>query len=138
MRVLVRNIEGLNFEGKADSNHWVSMDGPSDLGGFEAASKPMELILIALGGCTGMDVVSLMEKMRVEYEDLDIEISASREEEHPKVFSEIEILYKVWGDVDEEKVKRAIDKSQNKYCSVSAMLRNTAEVSYSYEINPDR
>lgn len=134
MEVEVKNVEGLNFLGKADSGHWVVMDGPSEYGGTEGGSKPMELVLIALGGCTGMDVVSLLDKMKVNYDDLKIEVSASREEDHPKIFTEIHIKYKIWGDVPEEKVKKAINKSQEKYCSVSEILQNSAEVNYDYEI----
>ncbi|KXB06094.1 hypothetical protein AKJ53_01360 [candidate division MSBL1 archaeon SCGC-AAA382F02] len=134
MEVEVKNVEGLNFLGKADSGHWVVMDGPSEYGGTEGGSKPMELVLIALGGCTGMDVVSLLDKMKVNYDDLKIEVSASREEDHPKIFTEIQIKYKIWGNVPEEKVKKAINKSQEKYCSVSEILQNSAEVNYDYEI----
>ncbi len=121
--------------GKGDSNHWVPLDGPADFGGKEAATKPMELVLIALGGCTGMDVISILKKMRVNYEELDIEISATRKEEHPKIFESIHIKYKIKGkEVEENKFKKAIEKSQNKYCSVSAILKQSAEVTYEYEI----
>lgn len=134
MEALVKQVEGINFLGKSDSGHWVVLDGPSEFGGSEAGSRPMELVLIALGGCTGMDVASLLDKMRVEYDDLRLEISAERKEDHPKIFTKIHITYKIWGDVSEDKVKKAIEKSQNKYCSVSEILRNSAELTYDYEI----
>ena len=138
MKVEIKNVEGLNFIGKGDSNHWVALDGPEEHGGFEAGTRPMEMVLIGLGGCTGMDVISLLNKMRVEYDDLQIEIEASRKEEYPKIFTDIHIHYKVFGeDPSENKVKKAIDKSQNKYCSVSAMLQEAADIEYDYEIIRD-
>lgn len=134
MEALVKQVEGINFLGKSDSGHWVVLDGPSEFGGSEAGSSPMELVLIALGGCTGMDVASLLDKMRVEYDDLRLEVSAERKDEHPKIFTKIHITYRIWGDVSEDKVEKAIEKSQNKYCSVSDILRNSAELTYDYEI----
>lgn len=134
MEALVKQVEGINFLGKSDSGHWVVLDGPSEFGGSEAGSSPMELVLIALGGCTGMDVASLLDKMRVEYDDLRLEVSAERKDEHPKIFTKIHITYRIGGDVSEDKVEKAIEKSQNKYCSVSDILRNSAELTYDYEI----
>ncbi|KXA95711.1 hypothetical protein AKJ65_01110 [candidate division MSBL1 archaeon SCGC-AAA259E19] len=135
MEVEVKQVEGISFLGRADSDHWIVMDGPSDLGGYDAGSRPMELLLIALGGCTGMDVVTLLDKMRVEYDHLEIRISASQREEYPKIFTEINLEYKIFGEkVPEDKVKKAIDNSQNKYCSVSGVLRKSADISYDYEI----
>lgn len=135
MEVEVKQVEGLSFLGKADSDHWVVMDGPTDLGGYDSGARPMELVLIALGGCTGMDVATLLDKMRVEYDHLEIQLSASQRKEYPKIFSEIHIKYKVFGEkVPEDKVEKAINKSQNKYCSVSGILRKSADISYEYEI----
>lgn len=135
MEVEVKQVKGISFVGRADSDHWVVMDGPSDLGGYGAGSRPMELLLIALGGCTGMDVVTLLDKMRVEYDHLEIRISASQREEYPKIFTEIHVEYKIFGEeVSEDKVKKAIDKSQNKYCPITGILKESADISYNYEI----
>lgn len=135
MEVEVKQVEGISFLARADSGHWVVMDGPSDLGGYEAGSRPMELVLIALGGCTGMDVATLLDKMRVEYDHIEIRISASQREEYPKIFSKIHIKYKIFGEkIPEDKVEKAIDKSQNKYCSVSGVLKKSADISYEHEI----
>jgi len=134
MYVEVQHVKGLTFIGKGESNHWVVLDGPSEFGGTEAGTKPMELVLIALGGCTGMDVISILEKMNVEYTDFKMTITAEMAKEHPKKFTNIYIKYSIHGDVPEEKMKKAIELSQTKYCSVSEMLRKSAEVTYEYEI----
>jgi len=130
----VQHVKGLTFVGKGESNHWVVLDGPSEFGGTEAGTKPMELVLIALGGCTGMDVTSILEKMKVKYTDFKIAITADRAKEYPKKFTKIHIKYSIHGDVPEEKMKRAMELSQTKYCSVLEMLRKSAEVTYEYEI----
>lgn len=134
MEAQIKQADGLNFIGKSDSGHWVVMDGPEDLGGSGAGTRPMELLLVALGGCTGMDVVSLLDKLRAEYDGIQLEIEAEREDEHPKVFTEVHVKYKIFGDPEESKVEKAVEQSQEKYCSVSATLRGTAEVTYEYEI----
>ena len=136
MRAEVRHVAGLSFVGKADSNHWVAMDGPTAFGGAEAGSKPMELILIALGGCTGMDVVSLLKKMRVEFSDFKVEISAEKKEEHPKTFTKVHIRYIIKSTAPKEKIEKAVELSQKKYCSVSAILRQSAEVTYEIVVLP--
>lgn len=135
MEAEVRNIEGVTFIGKGDSDHWVPLDGPSKFGGSEAGAKPMEMVLIALGGCTGMDVTSLLNKMKVDYDDFKVKLSAERSEEHPRVFTKIHIKYIVKGEnISEEKVKKAVNLSQEKYCPVSAMLRKAAEVTYEHKV----
>ncbi len=95
---------------------------------------PMSLLLMAFGGCTGLDVVSILEKMRVRLDDLEIDVKGERSEEHPKTYESIELVYRIRGDVDEEKARRAIDLSMDKYCSVGAMLKNSADVTYRVEI----
>jgi putative redox protein len=94
----------------------------------------MELVLVALGGCTGMDVVSILGKMKVKFTDFKISITAEEKEEYPKIFKKIHIKYLIYGDVPEDKVKKAIELSQTRYCSVSGILRKSAEVTYEYEI----
>ncbi len=135
MKVIVQQAKDLVMIGKGDSGHWVVMDGPKKFKGEEAGARPMELLLISLGGCTGMDVISLLDKMKVKYKDLRIEIEAQRADEHPKVFKDIKINYIIWGkDVDENAFKKAIELSQTKYCSVSVMLKKACKLSYSYKI----
>jgi putative redox protein len=136
--IVVKNVEGLTFLGRAKSKHWVAMDGPETFGGSEAASRPMELFLVSLAGCTGADVASLLKKMRVKYDKFEVHVDSERAEEHPKVYTKIYLKYILWGqdlEAEKEKIEKSIDLSQNKYCSISAMIRNAnIPVEYSYEL----
>lgn len=135
MKTIVRHVEGLSFIGKGDSNHWVAMDADAKVGGGNAGSRPMELMLVALAGCTGMDVVSILNKMRVSYDDFYMELEADRAAEHPKVFTRIRLKYVLVGDnIPAEAVHRAVELSQSTYCSVSAMLRKACDISVEVEI----
>jgi putative redox protein len=136
--IVVKNVEGLTFLGRAKSKHWVAMDGPETFGGSEAASRPMELFLISLAGCTGADVASLLKKMRVKYDKFEVQVDSERAQEHPKVYTKIYLKYILWGqdlEAEKEKIEKSIDLSQNKYCSISAMIRAAnIPVEYSYEL----
>ena len=135
MKAEVYMVKGLSFVGKADSNHWLTMDGPPEFGGAAAATRPMELFLIGLAGCTGMDVVSILTKKRLSLREFRVEVEATRAPEHPKVFTEIKIKYYLRGDGLEEKdVARAIELSQDKYCSASAILSQSAEITHEFTI----
>ncbi|MDZ7294327.1 MAG: OsmC family protein [candidate division KSB1 bacterium] len=137
MKAIVRQVQGLTFVGKADSNHWVAMDADPKVGGSNAGSRPMELLLVALAGCTGMDVASILDKMRVKYDDFYMEVEADRAKEHPKTFTAIRLKYVLVGDnIPPEAVNRAVQLSQSTYCSVSAMLRQACEISVDVEIRP--
>jgi len=125
---------GLTAIAKADSNHWIAIDTSEDVGGHNAGVRPMELLLMGLAGCTGMDVMSILDKMRVPYRDFRIEIEAERSDTHPKVYTKINLKYIVYGDVPEDKFVSAIDLSKTKYCSAMAMLSKAAEIDTSYEI----
>ena len=135
MKAEVYMVTGLSFVGKADSNHWVAMDGPPEFGGAAAGPRPMELLLIGLVGCTGMDVVSILAKKRVPLREFRVAVEAARAPDHPKVFTDIKISYYFRGDgLKEKDVTRAIELSQEKYCSASAMFSRTGEINYEYEI----
>ena len=135
MQVKIKQVEGLTFIGKADSNHWVTIDGPKKFNGSEAASRPMELLLISLGSCTGSDVISILKKKRVDIRKFELNLTAERLETHPKIFTKIHIEYVFTGqNLKHEDIKRAIELSQNKYCPISAMLIKTVDLTYSYEI----
>lgn len=137
MEALVKFVEGLQFIGTAESGHAVVLDSRGE-SGSNTAPSPMELTLIALGGCTGMDVVSILRKMRVEWEKFEIALRAERAPEHPKSFTKIHLSYRIWGgEIPEGKLKRAIELSQKRYCSVTAMLDKSAEITYEYQINPE-
>jgi putative redox protein len=131
----VRWAGRMTFIGKAGSNHLVPMDSGPEFGGDSSATKPLELLLIALGGCTGMDIVSLFKKMRVDFSGIEMNIISERSEEHPKVYTKIDLEYVIYGrGIDEEKVKRAVELSQEKYCSVSAMLRKSCPINYTWRV----
>ncbi len=139
MEVKVRQVKGSTFVGRGDSNHWTVMDASEEHDGMDGAARPMELLLIGLGGCTGIDLNTLLKKMRVDYEDIELEISADRKEDHPKHFTEIRLKYKVYGsDLPEDKVAKAVRLTQERYCSATHSLKNPARITYEYEIeSPD-
>jgi len=129
----------MTFVGRAGSNHLVPMDSGPEFGGDSSATKPMELLLLGLGGCTGMDVVPILKKMRQDVTAVELNIAAERSEEHPKPYTKIDIEYVVTGrNLDEEKVKHAVELSQEKYCSVSAMLRKACPVDYTIRLVADQ
>ena len=128
-------LGGMRFEGSGWSGTPVLMDAARADGGEESAARPLELLLVGLCGCTGMDVVSLLRKMHVDFTGLEFRVRAEKSEEHPHVFTRIDLEYVVSGrDVDADKVRRAIDLSQEKYCSVSAMLKRACPVNYTVRI----
>ena len=135
MNANIKLVDGMAMVGKGDTNHWVPMDGPESLGGFSAGMRPMEMVLLGLGGCTAMDVLSIMRKKRVPFRDFEIKMKADRADDHPKVFTKIEIIFIVYGqNINERDVERAIELSETKYCSASAMLSKTAEIVTRFEI----
>lgn len=134
---VVKHIQGVTFAAKADSNHWVMMDGPEGFGGSDAGSRPKELLLMAVGGCTASDVASILAKKRAPVKGFEIHLAADVSEEHPQVFTAIHIEYVIYGeDVVCRDVERAIELSTTKYCSVSAMLRKSVNITHSYRIEP--
>jgi len=121
--------------GKADSNHWVSIDTKIEALGSDAATHPMELVLLALGSCTGCDVLSILQKKNVSLQDFEIHLDAERSEEHPRVFTKIHLEFVFVGKgLTPMPIERAIELSQQKYCSVSAMLKPTVPITTSYRI----
>jgi putative redox protein len=113
------------------------MDGPQDLGGSNAASRPKEFVLFALGGCTGSDVVAILRKKRVPLKGFEMQIKATQAEEHPQVYTDIHVEYVFYGTgINPADVERAIELSTTKYCSVSAMLRSSVKLTHSYRIEP--
>ena len=134
-KAYIKQIKGIAFAGKTDSNHWITMDGPEEFGGSNAGIRPKELLLIGLGGCTGGDVVSILQKKKVNLKDFEINISADVAEEHPQVYTKIHIEYIFYGEnLPIKDIERAIELSQTRYCAVTNMLKKAAEVTYSYRI----
>ena len=135
MNIKLKQINGLAMAAVGDSNHWVTMDGPKKFGGFSAGSRPMELLLMGLAGCTAMDVVSILMKKRVKLDDFSIEVEAKQATEHPKVFTDIKLHYIFAGiNLRRVDVEQAIELSESKYCSATAMLKKNAIITHDYEI----
>lgn len=116
------------------SGHTVLMDAREDVGGHDRGPRPKALMMASLGGCTGMDVISILKKMKVEPESLDIRIEASLTDEHPKKYTAMHVIYEFRGDLPEDKLKRAVELSQEKYCGVSATLRESLPVTWEVRI----
>lgn len=139
MEALVKRVgnQGTTLVGKSDSNHWIPLDGPEDFGGYNAATRPIELFLIGLAGCTSMDVLAILKKMKIKLSHFELKVSSERADEHPKVFTKIGLKYLFYGEqIDSDKVAKAIKLSEERYCSATAMLRATVEIESSYEILP--
>jgi putative redox protein len=118
------------------SGHHLMMDALPISGGEDSGPRPKELMLAALAGCTGMDVISILKKMRIEVESFDIEIVADITEEHPKHYTAMHIIYKLKGkNIDPEKVKKAVDLSQDQYCGVSEVYRKALALTYEIQIS---
>jgi putative redox protein len=137
-RAKVKYTGGLQFVGQADSGHAIVMDGDADAGGNNTGLRPMELLLIGVGGCSGMDVVSILKKKREKVTDVEINVNGKKAEAYPQKFTDIDIEFVVKGkNLSEEAVKRAVQLSMDKYCSVKATLEGTAKITYRYNIVED-
>jgi putative redox protein len=111
------------------------MDGPEEFGGSNAGTRPKELILLALGGCTGSDVAVILNKKKIKYDSFEMNVSAEMQETHPQIYTKIHVEFVFYGKgIPAEAVERAIELSQKTYCSVTAMLKNSVEITHSYKI----
>lgn len=123
------------FTSESETGAKVTIDTGVAYGGSGEYSTPMELLLVSLGGCAGIDLVMILEKMRVNLSKVAVEVKARRRDEEPRYFEEIEIVYKLSGDgLTEDKAERAAKLATEKYCSVGVMLREKAEISYQVEM----
>ena len=135
--IYLRQIKNNTLAAKATSNHWVVMDTNNEAGGNEAGSTPKELLLMALAGCTSMDVIPILKKKRSPVAAYECNVKGIEREEFPKIFTDIHIEYVFYGDgIKTEDVERAIELSRTKYCSVSAQLAASAKITHSYRIEP--
>lgn len=135
-KLSIKRIKGLTLAAKGSSGHWSMIDTVKKLDGNEGAAPPMELLLASLGGCTGMDVLSILKKMKQPVRDFHIELEAEQATEHPRVYTRIQMVYVAWGKVEPAKLERAIQLSQERYCPVTAMLKPTVDIKTSYRIEP--
>lgn len=135
MNTRIKWVENATFVGETDSGHAVVMDGPPDHGGRNLGPRPMEMLLLGLGGCTTFDIIMILKKSRQAVTDCVVEISSERADEEPKVFTKIHIHFIVTGkDLKEKQVERAVSLSAEKYCSASIMLGKMAEITHDFEI----
>ncbi len=135
MKSRVKWLDNMSFVGESASGHSVVMDGPPEAGGRDLGIRPMEMLLLGLGGCSSFDVVSMLKKGRQNINNCEVEISAQRADSLPKVFTKIHLHFIVEGkELNETKVARAIELSAEKYCSASIMLAKTAVVTHDYEV----
>ena len=135
MQATVRLKEDDSLEGLTESGHQVVMDRSPDVGGQNLGSRPMEMLLLGLGGCAMIDVVLILRKARQAFTDIRVEINAERPREVPKVFTRIHLHFVVAGkQLDPRRVDRAISLSAQKYCSATKMLDSVAQITHDFEI----
>ena len=135
MKARVKLIEGVSFSGQSESGHTVVMDGPPDSGGKNLGVRPMEMLLLGLGGCSAFDVVHILRKGRQQVTDCIADIDAERAPTDPKVFTKIHVHFTVAGKaLDPKRVEQAVKLSAEKYCSASIMLGKTAAITHDFEV----
>ena len=135
MKTRIKWIEDVCLLAESGSGHGVIIDGAPEIGGKNLGVRPMEMLLMGLGGCTSMDVLSILKKQRQQITDCQIEIEAERTDDIPKVFTKIHLHFIVKGhNLKQSAVERAISLSAEKYCSASAMLEKAAEITHDFEI----
>ncbi|HYW02502.1 MAG TPA: OsmC family protein [Gammaproteobacteria bacterium] len=135
MKARIKLIEGVTFAAESDSGHAVVIDGPPEHGGRNLGPRPMEMLLLGMGGCTAFDVVNILRKARQPVADCEALLTAERADSEPRVFTRIHVHFIVTGTgLKEHHVRRAVDLSAEKYCSASIMLGRTAEITHDFEI----
>jgi putative redox protein len=131
----IKLVENMQFIAEADSGHAVVMDAAPPVGGNNTGSRPSELLLMAFGGCSGMDVISVLRKKKQDVSNLEINVKGETAENHPRYFTGIHIEYIITGrDVSEDAVERSIKLSLDKYCMVGTTIGKAAKISHSYKI----
>lgn len=135
MKARVKWLDHMSFVGESGSGHSVVMDGAPESGGRDLGVRPMEMLLLGLGGCASFDVVMILQKARQNIANCEVEVTAERADSEPKVFTSIHLHFIVEGDnVSEAKVARAVSLSADKYCSASKMLEKTATITHDFEL----
>ena len=135
MQARVRWLDGASFVAETGSGHALVIDGPPEIGGRNIGMRPMELMLLGVGGCSSVDVIEILKKARQDVADCEVEIQAERADKHPKVFTKIHLQFRVTGrHLKPAQVERAVRLSAEKYCSASLMLQATVEITHACEI----
>jgi putative redox protein len=131
----VKWVEGFQFVGESGSGHAIVMDASPEAGKVMTGMTPMEMLLVGVGGCSGMDVVSVLKKKRQEVIDIAVNVSGEKAEFHPQKYTSIQLEFIITGkNISGDAVKKAVDLSMDKYCSVKATLEGSAKIGYSYKI----
>ena len=134
---LERLNQAVHFVARSEEGNAIEMDGSPEIGGEGKGARPMQTVLMALAGCSSIDVVMILEKMRQPLDDIKVTVSATRwENEVPAIFETVQVDYQLYGDLQEDKARRAVELSMEKYCSVTRILEKTATINYSVSINP--
>ena len=135
MKSKVKWLDNMTFVGESASGHSVVMDGPPEFGGQNLGIRPMEMLILGLGGCSSFDVVLILKKARQQIQHCEVEMDYERADKDPKVYTRIHMHFIVTGkNLDEKRVAKAISLSAEKYCSASVMLGKTAEITHDFEI----
>lgn len=135
MKSRVKWLDNMSFVGESASGHSVVMDGPPEFGGRDLGIRPMELLILGLGGCSSFDVMLILKKARQKVEHCEVELDYERADSEPKVFTRIHLHFIVTGrGVDPKRVEKAIELSAEKYCSASIMLAKTATITHDFEV----
>ncbi len=128
-------VDGVRFEAKAGSGHHLTIDGPQEAGGTDAGFRPMELMLLALGGCMAFDVLMILRKMRLEITSYTLNLEGERADDPPKVYTAVRLEHAFKGvGLKPESIKRAIELAETTYCSASAMFAKTAKITNTFRI----
>ncbi len=134
---LERLNQAVHFVARNEEGSTIEMDGSPEIGGEGKGVRPLQTLLMGLAGCSSIDVVTILQKMRQPLDDIKVTVSATRREnEVPSIFETIQIDYQLYGDLQPDKAQRAVELSMEKYCSVTRILEKTATINYSFSINP--
>lgn len=135
MKTRITWLEDMTYVARSPSGHALVLDGPPELGGHNLGPRPMEMVLMGMGGCTAVDVVHILRKARQDLRGCELQVEAERADSDPKVFTRIRVHFILTGkDLSAKHVERAIELSAEKYCSASIMLGKTARISHTFEI----
>jgi len=134
---LKRKNDKFNFEATNEGGQLVEIDANPAIGGEGKGFRPMEMMLVGLGGCSGIDMVNILTKQKEALADIQIDINATRRSEEPPIFDVIDINFRLYGELNEQKVQRALNLTFEKYCSVANILSRSAKINFTYTINRD-
>ena len=136
--VKLNHVEKMQFEGEV-SGHKITIDAGPQVGGENKGPRPKPLMLMSLAGCTAMDVISILRKMRVELDDFGVEVQADQTDEHPKKYHKMHVIYSFWGkDLPLDKLKKAVNLSEERYCGVSAIYREAVDMTSEIQVNNNK